>query len=218
MVNHQEPSMTPTLLRIDSSARTAGSVSRQLADAAESAWLAGHPGGAVQRRDLARQPVAHIAEATIEGFYTPDDALDARLRAATALSDELVAELAAAHTLLIAAPVYNFSVPSSLKAWIDQIVRIRRTFAYEDGQFRGLVRGPRAVLALAYGADGYSGPLAQLDHLRPYLTSLLHFLGIEDVRVVAAEATTGPDAPARIEAALMQAKGLWAERGETVAA
>jgi FMN-dependent NADH-azoreductase len=215
---NQEIPMTPTLLRIDSSARDAGSVSRQLADAAEAAWRAAHPGGAVTRRDLARQPIGHITDATIEGFYTPDDALDARLRAATAESDALIAELAAAHTVLIAAPIYNFSVPSSLKAWIDQVVRIRRTFAYEDGQFRGLVTGPRAVLALAYGAGGYAGPLAQLDHLRPYLTSLLLFLGIEDVRVVAAEATTSADAQEAIRAALVQARRLWAPVGEKLPA
>jgi FMN-dependent NADH-azoreductase len=208
--------MTPILLRIDSSARNAGSVSRRLADAAEASWLAAHPGGTVKRRDLARDPIAHIGDATIEGFYAPDEAIDARLRAATAQSDELIAELSAAHTVLVAAPIYNFSVPSSLKAWIDQVVRIRRTFAYEDGQFRGLVLGPRAVLALAYGAGGYAGPLAQMDHLRPYLTSVLHFLGIEDVRVVAAEATTGPDAQAGLQAALAQARRLWARGGEAL--
>ena len=210
--------MTPTLLRIDSSARSAGSVSHQLADAVEAAWRAAHPGGSVTQRDLARQPIAHITEATIEGFYAPDDGLDARLRAATAQSDELIAELVAAQTVLIAAPIYNFSVPSSLKAWIDQVVRIRRTFAYEDGQFRGLVPGRRAVLALAYGAGGYSGPLAQLDHLRPYLTSLLLFLGIDDVRVVAAEATTGADAQAGIRSAVAQAERLWVPAGESLSA
>jgi FMN-dependent NADH-azoreductase len=205
----QEISMPSTLLRIDSSARGAASVSRRLADAVEAGWLAAHPGGRVQRRDLAREPLPHISDATIEGFYAADAALDERLRAATARSDQLIAELAAAHTVLIAAPIYNFSVPSSLKAWIDQVVRIRRTFAYEDGQFRGLVTGPRAVLALAYGAGGYEGPMASFDHLRPYLTTLLQFLGIADVRCVAAEATTGPDAQAALDAAVAQAQRLW---------
>ena len=109
-------------------------------------------------------------------------------------------------------------MPSSLKAWIDQVVRIRRTFAYEDGQFRGLLPGRRAVLALAYGAGGYAGPMAQLDHLRPYLTSLLLFLGFDDVRVVAAEATTGADAQANIQSAVAQAGRLWVPAAEKLAA
>lgn len=181
---------TPTLLRIDASARQEGSHSRQLADAVEATWLARHPNGRVLRRDLATQPLPHIAAATIQGFYTPPGQHSAELREATAMSDTLIAELKSADLLLISAPIYNFGVPSALKAWIDQVVRIGHTFAYENGNFSGLVPTPRAVLTLAYGAAGYQGPLAAMDHLKPYLVSLLGFLGIADVRVVATEATT----------------------------
>lgn len=180
----------PILLRIDSSARTEGSHSRHLADLAQARWQAAYPHGRVLRRDLAAQPVAHIEAATIQGFYTLAEQMTPSLRAALAKSDELIAELKAAHTLLISAPIYNFSVPSALKAWIDQVVRINQTFSYDGKGFEGLVKGPRAVLALAYGAAGYGDAMAGFDHLKPYLTSLLNFLGISDVQAVAAEATT----------------------------
>lgn len=190
-----------TLLRIDASSRHDGSHSRQLGDMVESAWRARHAGGRVLLRDLAAEPLPHIGAATIAGYYTLPDQLTPGLRAATALSDRLIAELQSAHTLLIATPMYNFSVPSALKAWVDQVVRIGHTFAYEGGVFRGLVTKPRAVLALSYGAPGYAGPMAALDHLRPYLASLLGFLGIEQVDVVSVEATTADAATVEAQTA-----------------
>lgn len=188
---------TPILLRIDASARQQGSTSRQLADDFERAWRQRHPLGIVRRRDLAVQAPAHITAHTIEGFYAPAEAMTPTLREATALSDELIAELKSAHTLLIAAPIYNFSIPSALKAWIDQIVRIGHTFGFDGQQFTGLVTGPRAVLALAYGAGGYQGPLSAMDHLKPYLTQLLGFLGIQHIDVLSAEGTTTDPGAAR---------------------
>lgn len=181
----------PTLLRIDSSARMHGSVSRLLADEIEKAWLGAYPGGEIRRRDLAADPLPHINEFTIKGYYTPPEQMTSELRAATALSDVLIAELKSAHTLLISAPIYNFSLPSSLKAWIDQVVRIGHSFAYDGQNFSGLVTQPRAVLALAYGAAGYQGPMKDMDHLGPYLTQLLGFLGLPLVDRIAVEATTG---------------------------
>jgi FMN-dependent NADH-azoreductase len=194
--------LPPTLLRIDASSRHDGSHSRQLGDLVESAWRARHAHGRVVLRDLAAEPLPHIGAATITGYYTPTDQLTPELRAATALSDRLIAELQSAHTLLIASPMYNFSVPSALKAWVDQVVRIGHTFAYEGGAFRGLVTKPRAVLALSYGAPGYlAGPLAAMDHLQPYLAALLGFLGITQVDVVAVEATTADAATVAAQAA-----------------
>lgn len=200
-----------TLVRIDASARSEGSFSRRLADATQIAWQKAHPEGIVIHRDLALEPLPHIHSLTIQGYYTPSDAMTLELREATALSDTLIAEIKGAHTILISSPIYNFSVPSSLKAWIDQIVRIGHTFDYEEGQFSGLVHGPRAVLALSYGAGGYQGPLAQMDHLRPYLSALLGFIGIADVQVLNVEATTGdaPTARAALDAAIAQARTLF---------
>lgn len=206
---------TPKLLRIDSSARTEGSVSRQLADGIAQAWLQAHPIGSVITRDLALAPLPHIAAQTIQGFYTPADQLTPELRNATALSDQVIAELKGAHTVLISAPIYNFGVPSSLKAWIDHIVRIGHTFSYDGQQFTGLVKGPQAVLALAYGAGGYADALAPMDHLRPYLIQLLGFLGIERIDAVSAEATTADPATAaqQITAAQARIQDLFSAEG-----
>ncbi len=186
----------PTLLRIDASARLAGSNSRVLGDHAQALWQAAHPAGSVIARDVSGPDMAPIAQDTITGFYTAADAMTDDLRRATAVSDTLIAELQSADCLLLTTPIYNFGVPAGLKAWIDQITRIGHTFAYEDGAFRGLVRTPRAIVALAYGADGYAagGPLEQTDFLRPYLAFLLGFLGIGHVDFITAEATTADEA------------------------
>jgi len=180
----------PMLLRIDSSSRRDGSHSRALADAFETAWSARFPGAAIVRRDLAANPIAHIHETTIAGFYTPAEKLDASLKGAVALSDELIEEVNAADTILIATPMYNFTVPSALKSWIDQIVRIGRTFSYDGANFTGLVKARRVVVVAAFGAGGYGGALAGADFVTPYLKFLFGFLGVSDVTVIPTEATT----------------------------
>jgi FMN-dependent NADH-azoreductase len=182
--------MMPTLLRIDSSSRRDGSHSRALADAFENTWVARFPNATIVRRDLAANPIAHIHEATITGFYTPAETLDGELKDAVALSDQLIDEVNAADTILIATPMYNFTVPSALKSWIDQIVRINRTFSYDGTNFTGLVKARRIVVAAAFGAGGYDGALAGADFVTPYLKFLFGFLGVADVTVIPAEATT----------------------------
>jgi FMN-dependent NADH-azoreductase len=179
-----------SLLRIDASSRLNGSHSRALADAFEAAWSARFPAGTIVRRDLAAKPIAHIHETTIAGFYTAPENFDDNLKSAVALSDELIGELNAADTVLIATPMYNFSVPSALKSWIDQVVRINHTFSYDGKIFTGLVKAKRVVVVAAFGAGGYSGALAAADFVTPYLKFLFGFLGVSDVTVIPAEATT----------------------------
>jgi FMN-dependent NADH-azoreductase len=179
-----------SLLRIDASSRLNGSHSRALADAFEAAWSARFPEGAIVRRDLATKPIAHIHETTIAGFYAAPESFDDKLKSAVALSDELIGELNAADTVLLATPMYNFSVPSALKSWIDQVVRINRTFSYDGKNFIGLVKAKRVVVVAAFGAGGYGGALAAADFVTPYLKFLFGFLGISDVTVIPAEATT----------------------------
>lgn len=179
-----------TLLRIDASARTENSHSRCLADTVEALWLKAHPGGELVVRDLVTQPVAYITDETINGFYTaPDDMSDA-LRQATALSDELIAELLAADSLLLSVPMYNFSVPAVLKAWIDQVVRINHTFAIDENGLSGLIKDKQAYVTTAIGAQFSGTPLEAYDFLRPYLKSLLGFLGFEKIEMFSVESTT----------------------------
>lgn len=204
----QRPPKGPYLLRIDASARVEGSHSRRLGDAAETQLRARNPDWAIVRRDLAVSAPGHIASETIAAFFTPDDALTTADRKASAQSDALIDELKGAKAVLIAAPMYNFGVPSALKAWIDQIVRVRKTFAYEDGAFSGLVSTPTAVLALAYGAPGYEpgGPFASMNFLEPYLTALMGFIGIADTQVFRVQGTSGdPSRPEADHAAAVQA-------------
>lgn len=181
-----------TILRIDASSRVESSLSRSLGDHFEQAWRERNPDDRVVRRDLAAAPVPHIAGDTIAGFYTPAEQMTESLRRATALSDRLIEELQSADALLLTVPMYNFSIPSGLKAWIDHIVRIGHTFAYDGSSFTGLAKTRRAFVACSYGAAGYrnGGPFAGFNFLEPYLGGLLGFLGIPEVKFFAVQATT----------------------------
>jgi FMN-dependent NADH-azoreductase len=181
------------ILRIDSSSRLEGSYSRQVGDLLEKALVARTAGARVSRRDLGAKPIEHIRNTTIAGYYTPADKMTAELKAATAVSDDVIGEVKAADILLITTPMYNFSIPSSLKAWIDQLVRIGQTFAYDGKSFTGLLPGRKAYVVVAYGAGGYTngGPFEAADFVQPYLKFLLGFLGITDVTFITVESTTG---------------------------
>jgi FMN-dependent NADH-azoreductase len=206
----------PVLLRLDASSRQSGSHSRRLGDAYETRWKARHPDAEILRRDLGAKPLPHIADTTITGFYTAPAAMTDDLRAATALSDTLIGELMRADIVLITTPMYNFSVPSALKAWIDQVVRIGHTFSYDGQSFSGLVTGKRVVVACAYGAGGYGegGPLQSYDLLKSYLQLLLGFLGFTDIHFVATEATTAD--PATVDTQTLRALAEVAHLAEVV--
>jgi FMN-dependent NADH-azoreductase len=180
------------MLRIDSSTRQEGSFSRDLGTHFERTWLAQNPGSSVVRRDVALEPIEHIRNLTVAGYYTPSDHLTPELRDATAQSDALIAELEAADTVLITTPMYNFSIPSSLKAWVDQIVRIHKTFSYAGSSFGGLLTGKKAYVIVAYGASGYTAGegFAAANFVESYLRFILNFLGISDLQFFHAQATT----------------------------
>lgn len=182
-----------TILRIDASSRTTGSISRALGDYFEQTWLSYNPRDLVLRRDVVTDPIAHIADQTIAGFYTRVDRLSDELRAAVAISDRLIEEIQAADVLLLTVPMYNFAPPSAFKAWLDQIVRIGQTFSYDGATFSGLVTGRQAYVVTSHGVGGYQHgePLAAADFLVPYLRFILQFLGITDVRFFAVEGTMG---------------------------
>lgn len=193
-----------TILRIDSSSRSEvksdftqslsveGSFSRALASQVTAHLLASHPDALLVERDLMKEVMPHITNDTITGYYTPENERTASLREATALSDQLIEEIKKANFLVLSAPIYNFGIPSALKAWFDQVVRLGETFAYEDGNFNGLIEGKKAFVCCSYGAGGYlnNGPLAGYDYMAPYLSMILNFIGIKDVVLFPVEATT----------------------------
>ena len=210
------------LLRIDSSARIEGSHSRALGDHAQSLWEHANPAGRVINRDLAERSPANrcvdiIRAETIIGFQTRPEALTPALREALRLSDELIAELQSADTLMITTPIYNFSVPSALKAWIDQITRSGHTFSYRYGVYRGLVKANRAIVICAYGTREFckGQRFADADFLQPYLQFLLSTLGVQSVDFVSAHGTTTDpkSAAAIIEKARAELDRLFARDG-----
>jgi len=167
------------VLRIDSSARTEGSVSRALS-ATLAADLAG-PRGAVVIRDLAATPPPFVDEPWVGANFTaPDDRSDAQA-AVLAPSENLVEELEAADQIVIGVPMYNFSIPASLKAWIDMVVRARRTFRYSQSGPEGFITGKTAWLVVASGGTALG---SEIDFATPYLKFILGFIGLTDVRVI----------------------------------
>ncbi|MXU64082.1 FMN-dependent NADH-azoreductase [Oceanomicrobium pacificus] len=185
--------MTHTLI-IHSSARKTGSVTRDL-----SRTLAETLGGTVTERDLA-DGIALIDEPWIGANFAGDAATDAD-HARLAGSEELVAELEAADTIVIGLPIYNFSVPAALKAWVDQVARARRTFRYTETGPEGLLTGKKAYLVVASGGVPVDSPV---DFATPYMRHLLGFIGISDVTVIGADAAMvrGDAARAEAEAAI----------------
>jgi FMN-dependent NADH-azoreductase len=192
-----------TLLRIDASARTEGSISRALADYFQERWIELHPDDEIIVRDLAQDVVPQIEAMTIAGFYTSDSERTPEMRAAIARSDQLIAELRSADVLVLSTPMYNFSAPAALKAYIDQIARINETFGYDPARgLYGMVEGKKAFVLIAKGLVYTEGPLDTYDFLEPYLKKFLPFLGITDVEFVSVEASTLPDLERNREMAL----------------
>ncbi|UWQ33085.1 NAD(P)H-dependent oxidoreductase [Leisingera sp. M527] len=172
--------MTRTILHIDSSARTDGSVSRDL-----SAQITGRLGASdVIRRDLAA-PLPLLDGAWIGANFTPADQRSDEQKQLLALSDSLVEELKQADTIVIGTPIYNFSVPSTLKAWIDLVARVGVTFRYEETGPVGLLEGKRAIIAVASGGTQAG---SDIDFATTYLRHVLGFIGITEVEIVAADA------------------------------
>lgn len=194
------------VLVIESSARHDGSVSRGLTARFLERWREAHPGDRIQVRDLAREPVPHLDADLLGGWMKPADQHSDAERAALARSDRLIDELLAADVLVLAAPMYNFAIPSTLKAWLDHVLRAGVTFKYTEQGPVGLLRGKRAIVLTARGGV-YEG--TALDHQAPYLRQALGFVGLDDVRFVHVEgANLGSDALAR---GLAQAEARLAE-------
>jgi FMN-dependent NADH-azoreductase len=181
--------MTP-LLQIDSSPRGARSHSRQLTSEFVEAWKHQHPGDTVTYRDLGRNPVPHIDELTIAAAYTPPEQRTSELQAAINFSDSLVDEFLAADFYVLGVPMYNFSIPSTLKAYIDQIMRIGRTFAFQPenvaNPYQPLVTNKKMVIISARGGSGFGagGRAERMNYQTPYLATIFGFIGVTDLTFI----------------------------------
>lgn len=189
------------LLHIDSSILGANSASRQLTAQIVAQWQASHPGTTVEYLDLAADAPSHLSAQSL-GFRMPPNAapLTPTQINENALSEALVTQFLAADVLVVGAPMYNFSVPSQLKAWIDRIAQAGRTFKYTENGPQGLAGGKMVVVASTRGgvystSDGGRA----MEHQESYLATVFGFLGITNVQFVRAEGLAMGDA-ARVQA------------------
>ncbi|MFE2728593.1 FMN-dependent NADH-azoreductase [Kitasatospora sp. NPDC059327] len=182
----------PTLLHIDSSAFTDGSVSREVSAAYRAAWQAQHPDGVVIHRDLAAQQLPHLDAHGISAAFTPADGRDPEQAAAFALREELMAELEQADAIVIGTPMYNFTIPSSLKAWLDQVILMGRT----AGDTPSAAGTPVTVVAARGGSYAPGAPREPYEFVTTYLEKVLTgMLGLE-VDFIVPEFTLAATVPA----------------------
>jgi len=172
--------------------------------------LSEKPGSSVVLRDLTREPLPHIDDTFAVARSVPADHLTASQKAALRLSDDLLKELNAADTLIIAAGMINFGIPSTLKAYLDYILRPGVAFRYTEKGPEGLVKGKKAYLVLARGGNYSAAPTQAFNFQDPYLRAALGLIGISDVEVIVVEGVAfGPAAAENaLSAALRQVAAL----------
>src|SRR5882757_1757104 len=175
------------ILLIESSPRGSDSYSHQAARSIVNELQTRNPGSGIVVRDLGQNPPPHVGLAFIGGMYAAPEQRTPDQARSLALSDALIDELFAADTIVVAAPMHNFGVPSTLKAWIDHIARAGRTFSYGANGPQGLLKDKHAVLVLASGGVYSNGQMKAFDFAEPYLRAVLGFLGITNVDVVRVE-------------------------------
>ncbi len=173
-----------TLLVIRSSIHSESGQSSRLANRFIARWRAAHPAGKVMVRDLAQEPVPHLDADRFGAFIAKPETRTPQQQAIVAYSDALIAELRSADAVVLAAPMYNFGIPSTLKAYFDHIARAGVTFRYTETGPVGLLTGKQAYVFATRGGL-YAG--TPRDSQTPYLRSFLAFVGIDDVRFIYAE-------------------------------
>ncbi|MBI4782901.1 MAG: FMN-dependent NADH-azoreductase [Oscillatoriophycideae cyanobacterium NC_groundwater_1537_Pr4_S-0.65um_50_18] len=181
------------LLHIDSSPRGDRSHSRRMTQEFVEQWQKVYPNDTVTYRDIGHNPIPHVDEAWIAAAFTPPEQHTAELQEAIRLSDQLVDELLSADVYVIGVPMYNFSVPSVFKAYIDQIVRVGRTVAFEPNDaanaFKPLVLGKKMFIVESRGDSGFQpgGRYEKMNYHDPYLITVFGFLGITDITFIHVE-------------------------------
>ena len=203
--------MTNALI-VDSSATGDASVSRRLTQRMADDLLARDPSLTVTHRDIGAEPIPHLTEETVFAIRGGEPRTEAE-REALALSDRLIDEIRRADLIVIGAPMYNFGIPSTLKAWFDHVLRAGITFRYSEAGPEGLLKGKKAIVIESRAGLYSEGPAAAMDSQEPHLRTLLAFMGVTDVTFVRAEKLAfGSDAAAAsISKAVEQLRSLAAE-------
>ena len=177
-----------TILVVTASPRGDRSVSRALVSTFAELWAQKHREDRILLRDVGHHPVPHVTEPWVVGAFAPSDEQTAESKAAIAVSDSLVDEFLSADRYVFGVPVHNFSVPSTFKAYIDQIVRPGRTFGVGPKGFEGLVKNRKALVITASGGSYAPGSAHEALNLQePYLRTIFGFIGLTDLKFVTAD-------------------------------
>jgi FMN-dependent NADH-azoreductase len=192
MKNSTEASMT--LLQIQSSILESEGQSSRLAARFVADWARGNPGADVIVRDVGRDPVPHLTGARFQAFLAQPESRSPEQRAIAEFSDALIDELRRADVIVLGLPMYNFGVPSTLKAYFDHVARAGHTFRYTEHGPEGLLKGKKAIVFATRGGR-YAG--TPMDTQTSYVRDFLRFIGIDDVEFVYAEGLALGDEPRR---------------------
>jgi FMN-dependent NADH-azoreductase len=184
--------MTRILVLEASFAPLERSASRRVTADLVARWSARDPDAVFIRRDLAADPLPHLDRDTFEGSFVPEGERSEAQSAGVARSQALIDELFSADVIIIGTPMYNFGVPSTLKAWIDHIAMAGKTFSYVEGRPQGLVTGKRVIVVASRGNVYSAGPAAPNNFQDTYLRATLGFMGMTDFSVIAVEGTKAP--------------------------
>ncbi|MCP3667988.1 MAG: FMN-dependent NADH-azoreductase [Gammaproteobacteria bacterium] len=176
--------MPKTILQIDASARGIDSESRKLSQSFITGWQSVHPEDVIITRDITENPLPHIDSSTLNSLMIATDERTPEQQIAAMRVDELIDEFMAADVLVLAVPMYNFGIPSTLKAWVDHVSIAGRTFEYTANGPKGLVKEIKVYLISTRGGIYGESPM---DHQVNYLKTLFDFLGIDNVEVIQAE-------------------------------
>jgi FMN-dependent NADH-azoreductase len=190
------------ILHIISSPRGADSVSIKLGNAIVEKLQNEYPGSNVNEVNLGKHPFPHLDEIQIQALRTPQDNRTTAHFELLKQSDEAIKDLTEADIVVIGLPLYNFGITSSLKTWLDNVVRAGVTFSYSENGPKGLLSDKKVYVAMASGGIYSDGPMQPLDYATPYLNTILGFIGLTDVSIIRAE---GFAIPALQETALDKA-------------
>jgi FMN-dependent NADH-azoreductase len=176
------------LLFVKSSILSGDSKSNLIAQEFVESWKQKHAGARVTTRDLGASPVSHLALDHLGALMTPAERRSSEQSESVAAADAMIAELEEADTIVIASPMYNFSISTNLRAWIDHVVRAGRTFRYtEEGRPEGLLKNKKVVIIASRGGVYSEGPMTAFDFQEPYLRTILGFIGLTNVTFIPVE-------------------------------
>ncbi len=181
------------ILHLISSPRSEASFSIKLGNAIVEKLQAANPNSTVKVHNLVKTPFPHLEEVHLNSFFTPKESHTPELTEAVKHSDDAITEIMDADVLVIGVPMYNFSIHSTLKAWIDHIARAGKTFRYAENGPEGLVKNKKVYLAISTGGVYSDGPMKAYDFTEPYLRVVLGFLGMTDLAAFRVEGVSVPD-------------------------